>query len=252
MGLKFETSDETCKYVRSQTDQVIIPFSTGKDSIASYLQALKYWDNDQIHLVFQRSITQADGYTTLAFQENTLRYYERKFGKHIYRLNHVETMRMLYYKVYQAPGRLAALTSLVHQHVIEVKETDYMNQRVREIPALKDAWIGTGIRVVDSLQRRASVKRNGSAYAGRNLFYPIWDWTIDMVLGAITDAGLKLPMDYPWFGRSRDGWDGRVLTAMREHTPEDFQLLLKWFNLVDIDLFRLDQRPRLLKEAAGL
>ena len=45
---------------------------------------------------------------------------------------------------------------------------------------------------------------------------------------------IKLPIDYQWFGRSFDGIDMRFLGPLREHSPKDYQTLLDWFPLADL------------------
>ena len=64
----------------------------------------------------------------------------------------------------------------------------------------------------------------------------IYDWQKHEVMDAITQAGIPLPVDYEWFGRSFDGIDRRFLEPLRNHAPEDYQRVLDWFPLADTQL----------------
>lgn len=251
MGIKFDTSDETCAYVREQTDKVILAFSRGKDSIAAWLQILKFWTPEQIIPVYQSNFTGPDGRTTLTFAEESLSYYERKLGTRIYRLAHVQTLRMLYYQVFQSPNRRKLLEQLVRDRVLVAAPTSFMNERVRMVKGLENAWIAVGIRANDSLQRRTHIIGGGSAWPDRKKFYPTWDWSIEQLTNAIKDAGLFLPADYAWFGRSRDSIDARITTALHQHEPESHKRILEWFPEADTDRIRMIFRKRLLAGERG-
>ena len=248
MGIKFDTSEETCRYVREQTDTVFLAFSRGKDSIAAWLQLLNFWEPHQIIPVFQSGYTKADGRTMFKFTEESLAYYERKFGTRIYRLAHVQTLRMLVYQVYQSPERRAVLDKLVRERTLSELPTNFMNERVRMVKGLENAWIAVGLRQNDSLQRRAHIKGGGSAWPDQKKFYPTFDWSIQQLEDAIKQAGLYLPIDYEWFGRSRDSIDARISTSLHDHEPESHQQLLDWFPLADADRMRMQFRKRLLEQ----
>ena len=55
---------------------------------------------------------------------------------------------------------------------------------------------------------------------------------------SLRPRGLKLPIDYKWFGRSFDGIDYRFISKLRLHSPEDYERILEWFPLADLDIFR--------------
>jgi len=55
---------------------------------------------------------------------------------------------------------------------------------------------------------------------------------------SISKAGCGLSSEYEMFGRSFDGIDARFLQPMRERYPEDYQRVLDWFPLADLDLYR--------------
>ena len=86
-NLRHKTSSEMCEQMAAECDTAILAFSTGKDSIAAWLQMRKY---------FKRIIPYYC-YTVpgLTFVEESLKYYEDFFGTHICRLPHRSLARML-------------------------------------------------------------------------------------------------------------------------------------------------------------
>jgi hypothetical protein len=209
------------------------------------LQLLNYWEPHQIIPVYQTNYTGKDGRSSFHFTEESLAYYERKFQTRIYRLAHVQTLRMLVYQVYQSPERRALLDRLVREHILVDVPTSFMNERVRMVKGLENAWIAVGLRQNDSLQRRTHIKAGGSAWPDQKKFYPTFDWSIQQLEDAIRNAGLYLPVDYEWFGRSRDSIDARISTALHAHEPESHQRLLEWFPLADADRIRMIFRRNL-------
>lgn len=67
---------------------------------------------------------------------------------------------------------------------------------------------------------------------------PVWDWRIRHVRQALAQHNCPLPPEYEWFGRSFDGLDLRFLDPIRRHRPRDYERILEWFPLADLELFR--------------
>lgn len=155
---------------------------------------------------------------------------------------------MLVYQVYQSPERRAVLDKLVRERTLSELPTNFMNERVRMVKGLENAWIAVGLRETDNLQRRTHIKGGGSVWPQQKKFYPIFDWSIQQLEDAIRHAGLYLPIDYEWFSRSCDGIGAQVTTALHDHEPESHQQLLDWFPLADADRIRMQFRKRLLEQ----
>lgn len=250
MGKYFTTSEDTCAWVREREPRVMLAFSTGKDSIASWLQLRTFWDKPgEIVPVFQGGITSPDGKRQLGFIERSLAYYEDFFGTRIYRITHPTQWRRLAETIYQPSHRHETIRLMQEYNVIPYFDgVEDANERVRKCDDVGRLWVATGLRITDSLTRRATIKRNGSAYPDKLLFYPIWDWTMPQLLEALDDAGVGLPLDYLWFGRSYEGFDYQTVSALREFAPDDYALLKTWYPLLDANLFRLEQRERLIAQ----
>ena len=67
---------------------------------------------------------------------------------------------------------------------------------------------------------------------------PIWDWRKATAFARIAAEGVELSSDYEWFGRSFDGLDYRFVEPLSRHAPEDYQRLLDWFPLAELEIVR--------------
>jgi 3'-phosphoadenosine 5'-phosphosulfate sulfotransferase (PAPS reductase)/FAD synthetase len=221
-------SSEVRAQLAAEGRPVILAFSRGKDSIAAWL-ALKDAGVDvrpfYLYLV-----------PGLKFERLDLERWEATFNQPIPTYPHPGLYRWLRNLVFQPPDRwrsiLAAdLPKLTHEIV---------NARVREDFGLPpDTWIADGVRANDSLVRRASLATHGVFKPRLAKVSPVWDWSTAEVRERIAAAGLKLPVDYDWFGRSFDGLDLRFLGPLKEHAPDDYARVLEWFPLAELELFRV-------------
>lgn len=206
---------------------VLLAFSRGKDSIAAWL-ALRAAGVDVIpyHMYLVPD---------LAFVAESLAYFADWFGYKIHNIPHPSLYRWIGSCTFQAPERLAIieaarLPSPEYASIIGMLRTDL------GLPA--DTWIADGVRACDSPVRRLSIARHGPMKAGSRKVSAIWDWSVAEVRERIEAAGVELPVEYEWFGRSFDGLDHRFLGPLRDHAPDDYQRVLDWFPLADLELFR--------------
>ena len=77
-------------------DEVILMFSRGKDSIASYYQLKKYFS--KIHLVYKFRVPE------LKFVDESLDYFENKFGQKIIRIPHPAFYKQFNGLLFQDPN----------------------------------------------------------------------------------------------------------------------------------------------------
>lgn len=235
-----ETSEELCARLAETHDTVLLSFSRGKDSIAAWLQCRKFF----------RRIVPYHLYLVpgLGFVDESLRYFEEVFGQKILNLPHPSLYRWLRNFVFQAPERLAAIEAAR----LPVFDLADINALIREEMGLgKDVPTAVGVRMCDSLVRRAAIRMYGAENRGgtQKAFYPIFDWNKARTMEAIMNAGIRLPRDYEMFGRSFDGIDRRFLRPLRDKCPEDFERVLEWFPLAEMEL--MDVRdPKSKQEVA--
>lgn len=230
-GLTYSTSAELCAGMAKECDTAILAFSTGKDSIAAWLQLRKY---------FKRVVPYYCYFVPhLEFVEDSLRYYEDFFGCHIYRLPHRSFFRFLRYGIYQPPHRL---------HILEKDAIDdnayndeIIGDIVRTCARLPDnAYAAVGVRMADSPYRRIGIQTHGAINHNAKRFYPVYDWKKEDLIKAFDESGVKLPVDYRMFGRTFDGLDYRFLKPLREWYPEDYQRVLDWYPFADLEIARRD------------
>lgn len=223
-----------CEVVRAATshDKALLSFSCGKDSWAAWLSAREYFDFTPYYLYLVPG---------LEFVEDYLAYAEQVLGKHIVRLPHPTFYRWVNNAIYQAPERLRTIAA------VGWPQFDYDDMRgavIEDCGLPADVWTATGVRAADSPMRRASLIKNQGVNAKRMYFYPCWDWKKDDLLRELGAANIKLPVDYKVFGRSFDGLDLRFLIKIKEHFPRDYQTILDWFPMVDMELWRYEFAQR--------
>jgi hypothetical protein len=230
--LHFDSSDDLCRYVKEERGgRVLLSFSCGKDSIASWLQLRRF--DIEVYPVYLYRIPGLD------FVEKSLRYYETWFRTPILRMPHPSLYGWLNLFTFQAPERLALIDEF------DPPRFDY--DQVFDIA--RDAYrlgarslMATGVRARDNPYRWSAVQKYGALNDNRWTFFPIFDWSKQQVIDAIRDAGVKLPIDYKLFGRSFDGLDWRFMKPLKEHLPDDYAKVVEWFPMVELEVKRIEWR----------
>ena len=231
-GLTYEYSAELCEKMAAECDTAILAFSTGKDSIAAWLQMRKYFKRIIPYYCYIAP--------ELEFVEDSLSYYEDFFGCHIYRLPHRSFFRFLRNSMFQPPYRVPIIEKAQLADDEEYND-DTIGQIIRACEKLPDAaYVGTGVRMADSPYRRIAIKTHGAINHNAKRFFPVYDWVKADMLKAFDEAGVKLPVDYKIFGRTFDGLDYRFIEPMRKHFPRDYAKLLDWYPFIDLDIARHD------------
>lgn len=204
--------------------RVLLAFSCGKDSVAAWL-ALRA-RGFEIHPFYMYLVP------GLQFVERSLDYYEQWSGQHIMRVPHPSLYRMIANFVYQPPERCAIIEAA---QLPKFSYDDLHGFIKDDLKLPQTTYVAAGVRAVDSPQRMMAVRTHGPVNAKRKTFWPVWDWRIQRVYDTIKSAGVKLPVDYRWFGRSFDGIDYRFVNTLRTVAPDDYQRILDWFPLADLD-----------------
>lgn len=224
-------STEIRARLKAENRPVLVAMSLGKDAIATNL-ALRAEGIETVlaHLYLIPG---------MRFVEDTIKNLEDAFQQRIHQYPHPSLYRWINAFTYQAPERLAIIEAA------ELPNPTYEETwaLIREDLGLApDTWVADGVRAADSIVRRASLSRHGVMKPGNRKVSPIADWLKREVMGCIKEAGIVLPIDYQWFGRSFDGLDYRFLKPLKENAPEDYERLLLWFPLADLQLLREEMR----------
>lgn len=229
------TSAEIRHQLAAEQRTVLVAMSLGKDAIATEL-ALQ---DAGIHteLAYLYYIPGHQSGTTLNFIETTIRDLEQALGKPIHRYPNPSLYRWLNNLVFQPPERCQTIEAA---QLIEPTYDQVWDLIRQDLDLPRDTWVADGVRAADSIVRRASLSRHGLMKPTHHKVSPIADWLKGEVMARIDQAGISLPIDYQWFGRSFDGLDYRFLHPLQQHAPEDFQRILDWFPLADLEILRHD------------
>ena len=228
-------STEIRERLAAEGRPVLVAFSGGKDAIATTI-ALKEAGVSVI-LAHLYLIPPDENGRGLGFIDRSLAKLEDQLGERIYRYPHPAIYRWLNSLAFQPPERC----SIIEAAQLPDLDFDAEWVLIREALGLDpDTWVADGVRAADSIVRRASLSRHGIMKPAHHKVSPIADWLKAEVLDSMKRAHVDLPEEYAWFKRSFDGLDYRFLAPMKEHAPEDFQRVLEWFPLADLELIRHD------------
>ena len=200
------------KTMEKMTDEVIVAFSGGKESIVVLDMCVKH---------FKRVVPFFMYYIPgLSFQEKQLRWYEDKYGLEIVRLPHFELSNLLRYGTFRNADADVPIISI-----------NEIYQWMRETYGIY--WIAAGERSGDSVIRGAMIKHSGSIDSNRGRFFPVAWWTKQEILDYIKVKKLYRGIDSRTFGASFDGVSTRAFVFLKEHFPSDYQKALRLFPLGD-------------------
>lgn len=196
------------KTMSRMTNEVIVGFSGGKDSIVALDLCMRYFDI--VHPYFLYLVP------GLEFQERTLRWYERRYGVEIIRLPHFEVSNFLRYGTFRD-----------YDFSVPIVSVSDMYSYLRGVTGA--TWIAAGERIADSIVRRAMIKSTGSIDTKRGRFYPVAYWRKAEIMNYIKRKRLYLPPDSRKFGFSFRSLDGRQLAFVKDRYPDDYEKIKRFY-----------------------
>ncbi|WP_370386923.1 phosphoadenosine phosphosulfate reductase [Snodgrassella alvi] len=217
----------TLEKVASEHRQSILAFSAGKDSIAAYLAIRKRFAAVYPYYLYL--------VPELEFVEEQLELYERQFGFRITRLPHPALYQMLRAHVFQPPKHAAVIDAA------GLADFGYADIRLMmcgmfDLPP--DTPVANGTRVEKRPKQRLSMQRHGSIVKSQFQYYPVWDWKKQDLLHCFKRNHVRLGSDYQIFGCSFDSLDLRFLLPIKKFYPRDYQKILEFFPLCELEIFR--------------
>lgn len=233
-NLSYTNSDELCEQMASECDTVLLSFSCGKDSVASWLQCRKYF---KTIIPYYRYLV-----PDLDFVDDNLAYYEDFFGQHIYRMPSPNFYRLIRDGVFQSHERWSAICSMED---IPGKDYDELMcaNLMREVGNLSDAvYCAVGNRAADSPMRRMSISKSGAVNHNKQTFFPVYDWLQGRLLKEMDDAGVKFATDYNIWSNTFDSLTYKYLSKMRETFPNDYAKIIKAFPMAQLEFWRRGER----------
>ena len=228
--MKTENSIELCKAVANSTGGAcLLMFSKGKDAIASWLQLRRFFDRI-VPIWFYL-------HPSMKFELDAIKYYEDFFETKIVRMPHPIVYRWINNLTFQPnrnrdlPEELQ-LPNFTYLDAMAAVIEDY------ELPIATQAALG--VRSCDSIVRRISINKLGAWNKKKSQFFPVYDWNVARIREEFQACGVKLPIDYKWFGRSFDGIDRRFTEPLKKYAPDDFAKLVELYPLLEADIKRYE------------
>ncbi|MDX2015543.1 MAG: hypothetical protein SFW67_35450 [Myxococcaceae bacterium] len=207
-----------------------LAFSRGKDSLGAWLQLRRH---GATVVPFYREVVPG-----LAFVEESLRWAEDFFATRILRYPDPALLAQLDDDALQTPSSSAWWS----RPTSPVLPFDWTAERIRDdaraAAGVPGGFVAVGWRAADSFGRRRVLRKTRGLDVSGRAWMPIWDWTHTRLEGELRAAGVRLPIDYRFWGRSFEAIDGRFLPAIKQHMPEDWRRICAWFPLAEAYLER--------------
>lgn len=214
-------------------EDVLLAFSGGKDSISSWLALLDSgMPPERIHPYYVNMVP------NLEFINRTMEYFEEKFQTRIARYPSPMHYQRLNYGTFQTEERMEIIEAA---WLPNFDFPDVIAAVHKDLGFEEELWKCDGVRATDSIVRRIAMRDHGPMRHGTRKVSPIWDWRITDVRNAMAYHEIEWPVDYEWFGRSFDGIDYRFLRPIKDNAPEDYERLLDWYPLLELELIRNEQ-----------
>ncbi len=213
----------TIRTASTISNDVVVAFSGGKESIVTLDLCAKHFKRVEAFFMWY--------VPDLSFQEETLRRYETAYGIAIHRLPHFELSDQLRFGMFCDPD----------EEMERVGVND-IYRYVRNLTGIH--WIAAGERIKDSLVRRAMIKASGTVDPKRGRFYPLAEWSKQDVVDYITKNRLRLGRDTEVLGFSFAGTEGRAMVKIKEHFPDDYERIKRFFPKVEAVVLNHEMRER--------
>ena len=213
-------------------DTILLSFSGGKDSIAMWLAIREHFEIIPYFLYWLPG---------LSFVDAAIEYYEDYFDTEIIRLPHPLFYNMLRTYAYREPHELAIVQAM------NLPEFDFadVDDIIAAYYELDAPFCAVGMRAADNIDRRNLIFQQGSVgVKKRRYYYPIWDWNVSQVSQIIIDNGVKIPIDYKYWGRTLAAFDYQYLRPLKDAFPGDYEKMLEWFPLLEAEFFRYEVMNR--------
>lgn len=200
--------------------EVLIGFSGGKDSMVVMDLAIEIFDKVEGFFLYWVK--------GLDCEQTYLNFARRKWGVTIHELPSHHMINAVRSNMYM-PG-YTQTKKIPKCHQVDTEAL------VRRQSGIK--MILYGMRMQDSLQRRAMIKSLGIVDAKGGRTYPIFDWVNNEVYAYIRARGLPIP---PLYGGKLSGnvnLGSETLLYLKEHHPDDFEKVKEIFPFITAHLAR--------------
>lgn len=224
--------DELCQVMREEIgSRAFLKFSGGKDAIATALQLRQVFEE-----IVPLYLYIVPG---LEFIDEAMAYYEKHlFGRKILQAPAPALFERFKHSTFMDPvtAKVCACADL------PVPSYEDINELVRVQEGLPpNCYAATGVRYQETAIRAHMIAKNGPVSHSGFQWFPIWDWSKAEVMQSIKDAGLKLSGEYSISDKSLDGLHVGYLLPIKKQFPRDWQKLLEWHPLLEVEVWRYER-----------
>jgi len=164
----------------------------------------------------------------LEFQEQTLKWYEKKYEVEIIRIPHFETSNFFRYGTFRNAD--------LEVPIISIKD---VYEYLRANTGIE--WIAAGERISDSIVRRAMIKHTGSVDKKRGRFFPISHWLKKDIIDYIKFHKLKVGNDSKKLGFSFRSLSGAELSMVKSKFPNDYKKIISLYPFAESAVERYEK-----------
>ena len=211
-------TSECLEFLKSQTSEVILFYSGGKDSMTLLDMLTKY--GFKVHCAFMYFVK------NLEHIDQYLNWARKKYNVEIAEFPHFMLSQYLSDNYY---------TLHTHNEVKEYKQAD-IEEMARQ--HFKCDWVVSGIKASDSMVRNFMMKSYllNSIEPNTKHAYPLSQWKKGHVVAYIKQNRLPTPISYETVNNKSAGMDldGEVLLFLKRKYPNDYKKVLEIFPLAEL------------------
>lgn len=231
----YKVTSECLEFLKSQTSEVILFYSGGKDSMVLLDMLTKA--GFKVHCAFMYFVKDLDHINIY------LNYARKKYGVEVAEFPHFMLSQYIndsYYMFHRS------------EPVPNIKQGD-IEQAARK--HFNCEWIVTGAKASDSMVRNFMMKSyllNSIAESTKHA-YPLSAWKKGDVLSYLKFHRLPTPITYEAANKKSSGLDltGEILLYLEKHYPGDLKKVLDVFPLADILLKEQHEQNKQISEIRG-
>ncbi|MCM1222620.1 MAG: hypothetical protein NC548_49975 [Lachnospiraceae bacterium] len=200
----------------------VLHFSTGADSVASFLKLRENGINPI--LVYKYFIKD------LPMVGNYIDYFEKKFDVKIYQMPSTLYMEAVGSNFWGIPHKnyeekLNKNMDLSRAFLGYTK--DFIDEEIDEKLGKGRCVFHLGLRYTDGIRRYQHLMKHGVQF--KNKFYPIASYKVGDIKDLLNKYDCKLPIEYDLWGISLEGPRSWNLPLIKRHCPESYRMIVERF-----------------------
>lgn len=216
-------------------EEVLVAFSGGKDAIVTLDLCFKHFKRVEAYFMYV--------VPGLSYEEQPLRWAERKYGIEILRLPHWVLSRLFREQTFRHATHRSANTPIVKPRELENAARGHFDLK----------WVASGEKACDSPHRNGYIRKSQGIEDHRLRIYPVAYWSDTAVMSYLSLHRLPTPIQYSILsGGSQFGGLGmESMAAVREKFPEDFEKIRRYFPLIEAQVVRYQLKKQLSEVREG-